>query len=80
MREVEGASPAPDPKLEFCRGAEIRGLPPAERGDGAASMECSDMLDRLEATEGIRLSSTSPSSDSKKTFILRSMLSCREGR
>ena len=55
--------PAPDPREVFCRGADMRGLPPAvERGD--ASTDCSDMLDRLEAMEGALLSSTSPSSDS----------------
>ena len=49
----------------FWRGAEILGLPPATKGE-AASADCSDMLDRLDAMEAARLSSTSPSSDSRE--------------
>ena len=57
------AIPAPEPREVFWRGAEIRGLPPADNGDTASTL-CSDMLLRLEAMEAALLSSTSPSSDS----------------
>ena len=57
------AIPAPDPSEVFCRGAEIRGFPPADRADTASTL-WSDMLLLLEAREAALLSSTSPSSDS----------------